>query len=281
MTRKEGSGLVRKTTAAIEELVAAAFCGQRDVSALVRRIDHEVDLGRCGIPGAEAVRWLYQLADDTGLDVVSAVTPTPDNLGDVRLTLRDGTFVWIEVKAQTTKNFGDLLQADWVRDETDALRWLALNDARFQRLISPWIKDSLEVYDAKFQFSGLSFEQLWLADVALLHDRPRRATAGVYSAGDLAGFLGRKYFLHLTLEGARLTRLDRLPLVDRVLSGGKAHLDIQPGQTCEARIWVSSDGFPTRGSIDFIYYVGYRSLNVVGRHKLHPGSLKKSPRRLL
>ena len=111
------------------------------------------------------------------------------------------------------------------------------------------------------------------ADIALLHDRPRRAIAGVKTLQDLASFLGRKYFLHLTTEGARMVRLDRLPCVERVVAGEQVRIDVAPGGACDARIWVSGRGAPSRGAIDFIYYVGYQSLGVVGRHKLHPSAI--------
>lgn len=273
MARKPGSGHVRYTTAAIEEMVAAVFAGERNVRPLVRRIDVECDRGRCGVPGALVERWLRALADEVALDVVSAESPSPDLLGDVRLTLSGGTDVWIEVKAQTSKRFGDLLQADWVRDETDALRWLGRHEPQVKRLLSPWIRDALDIYDPEFQFGELAFPHLWLADIALLHDRPRRAIAGVKTPQDLMSFLGRKYFLHLTTDGARMVRLDRLPCVERVMAGEPVHLDVAAGGSCDARIWVSGRGAPTRGAIDFVYYVGYQSLGVVGRHKLHPSAI--------
>lgn len=276
MVRKPGSGLVRLTTAAIEETVAAVFADECDVKALIRRIDAEVDRGRSGVSGAQVVKWLRALAADLSLDVVSAVSPSPDLLGDVRLTLADGSTVWIEVKAQTTKRFGDLLQADWIRDETDALRWLARNDPTVTRLLSPWIRECVEIYDPGFQFGDLTFAHLWLADIALLHDRPRRAIAGVKTVHDLVSFLGKKYFLHLTTEGARMVRLDRLPCVERVVASEQVRLDVAPGGACDARIWVSGRGVPSRGAIDFIYYVGYQSLGVVGRHKLHPSAVSAS-----
>ena len=269
MTRRPGSGFARATTAAVEEMTAATFANDRDVSELVRRIDNQVALGRCSVAGRTAELWLRQLAEAANLDVIQAETPSPDQLGDVRLTLRDGSFVWIEVKAQTKKNFADLLQADWVRDDTDALRWLAHHEPDVERLLSPWMRDVLSVHNAGSFFNGLEFEQLWLCDVALLPGRARRATASVTNADALADFLQRKYFLHFTQQGARLVRLDRLPLVDRVLAGTPASIKVQSSAACDARIWVSSEGNPARGKMDFVYYVGYRT-GVVGRHKLHP-----------
>jgi len=276
MPRREGSGLSRPTSTAVEELTAAVFEGRHDVSSYVRRIDQEALRGRTQVRGADVERWLRRLADQVGLDVVEAVSPSPDQLGDVRLILRDGTLVWIEVKAQTTKGFADLLQADWVRDQTDALRWLSLNEPTVRRLLSPWALDELSTYSPELQFGGLEFSGLWLADIALLPDRQRRSVARVTTVDDLLAFMGTKYLLHVSSEGARMVRLDQFPMVDAVLSGQRVQIDVQSGSSCDARVWVSARGAPRRGKIDFIYYVGYQGLGVIGRHKLHPGAVSRS-----
>lgn len=272
MARKPGSGLAGPTTAAVEELAAAVFRGDRDLRPFVRRIDKEVDRGLCDVSGSDTARWLRNLADQAGLEVESAVSPSLDLLGDVRLTLKDGSTVWIEVKAPTKKRFGELLQTDWVRDETDALRWLSRNEPDVKRLLSPWVHECLQINDPTWQFGNLGFTDLWLADLALLPDRPRRAVAGVKGTADLLDFLGKKYLLHLTTEGARLVRLDGLACVQRASAGEKLWLDVNPGGKCDAIVWLSGRGAPRRGAIDFVYYVGYRS-GVLGRHKLHPSAV--------
>ncbi len=264
--RKEGSGLNKNVTDAVERIVGSLFLGvspARSDEAVVQRAH---DQGKCRIPLGDLTSWVSQLVAHLGLRVVQAEVPAPDHLGDVRLTLDDGSFVWIEVKAQTTKYFKELIQADWVREETDFLKLLYLTDSRFERLVGPMAADALRVDDRNW-FSGWDLGSLWAADVALLTSRARRAVAGVRSPQDLQRFLSEKYVMHIARDGARVTRLDHLGAVQRALSGGQMHLDVQPGGQCDVRVWVGSGHAPRRGSIDFIYYVGYLGHEAVGRHK--------------
>lgn len=271
--RNQGSGFASATASAIESLTANVFAGS-STDADLRRIDTERGRGRCGVSPHDAERWITAIAEYLSLPVIAAVTPSPDGLGDVRLTLSDGSFVWIEVKAQTTKGFRELIQADWVRDETDTLRYLRAHEPAFSSLLSPWILDVLDVANPARQFGSMSLSDLWVADVGLMTDRGRRLDAGVKEPEHLRRFMECKYLLHVSNEGARIARLDRLRPVKHVLSGGSVELDIKRPSACEARVWVSAGSPPTRGNIDFIYYVGYRNSDVVGRHKLHDQALR-------
>ena len=274
MTRKPGSGLSYATASAVERLVAASFEGSSTDRPL-RDVDAEWRAGLCGVPAKDLARWISQIVSELDLPVVAAQTPSPDLLGDVRLTMADGTFLWIEVKAQTTKRFDELVQADWVRDATDALRFLRLQEPNFTTLLSPWMLDELDVANPGRHFGNMTFSDLWASDIGLVSDRSRRLAAGIDSAESLRQFLERKFILHVSIEGARIARLDRLRAVEHVLSGASVHIDVRPGRACEAIVWVGARP-PSRGEIDFIYYVGYGQHGVVGRHKLHDRALRSA-----
>ena len=276
MSRKEGSGLHRETASTIERLAAAVFVESDEVRAIQRHLDDEVEAGYCGVASSDLVEWLDEIAAHLGLPAVEAVTPAPDQLGDIRLTLSNGEYVWIEVKAQTTKGFRDLMQADWVRDETDALRWLLQHDRGYAALAAPWVRETLEVGNPVRHFGDWTFGDLWLADIALLPDRPRRAVASVVDRETLGSFMSQKYILHITYEGARIARLDSLRCVQDVLAGGRVYIEVAAGGSSNSIVWVSTSGRPVRGQIDFAYYTGYENSWVVGRHKLNDRALSRS-----
>lgn len=276
MPRKAGSGLHHGVATTVERLIAESFVDTGQMSSIRQALSREVSTGRCGV-GVDAVTsWIETIVDHLGLPVQESRTPSPDHLGDVRLTLTDGSHVWIEVKAQTTKKFSELVQADWVRDETDTIRWLVHNDRQFQELSSDWVIDELDLpRPAHEYFDNWGFKDLWLADVGLLHSRSRRHSAGVIQPTDLPGFLSRKYLIHVSKEGARTIRLDRLQCVQDVLAGHEPRVLLTPGNASDTKLWISTEGEPRRGSMDFIYYTGYRS-GVLGRHKLHHHAVARS-----
>lgn len=268
MPRKEGSGLSRPTTQAVEGLVAESFVPKGDRGGLVSRLDSECLKGLCGVSGGQIAEWTEAVVDQLGLGAVAAETPAPDGLGDVRLTLPTSDYVWVEVKAQTTKSFRDLTQADYVRNDTDAVRWLNAYDPEFSERLSPWTRSQLEVVDPDTYFGDWKFEDLWLADLGLLHDRLKRAEAGVASPRDLVGFFERKYLFHYAKEGLRAVRLDQLSPIARMLEGEPVVRELRRTKTTDATLWVKAGGEPRQGITDFIYYVGYTKTQVLGRHKL-------------
>lgn len=270
MTRKRGSGLHKAVSRAIEDLTAALFSGQPTADALTR-IHQQQEAERSGVSARSVHRWLSEIVETMSLPVVEAEIPATDYLGDVQLTLKDGSLVFIEVKAQTTKNFGDLIQADWIKNVTDALRWLYVADDQFRGLQPPWLAQLLEEVSPDRYFGPWSFAELWAADVALLTDRNRRSIAGVESPKQLWDFLSRKYLLQVSAEGARMVRLDRIPLIRKIIRGGQIHWDVKRLRKSTS-VRVSSG--PDPGSdFDFIYYVGYGP-EVVGRHKLNRYALE-------
>jgi hypothetical protein len=228
------------------------------------------------VSSSQLVGPLHEIADHLGLNVIRSVTPDPDHLSDVRLELSDGTRAWIEVKAQTTRGFGGLSSADWVRDETDVLRWLLVHDEQFKELMPDWMRQNLTVSDPRTYFAGWDLSSLWVGDLALLQNRMKRRSAGIESPADLADFLARKYLLHITQRGAQIIRLDAIPPVRSALGGTPVLADIAPLAASSARVWLAAGAQPERGAFDFAYYVGYSS-GVVGRHKLPERTFADSP----
>lgn len=264
MTRKSGSGLHRGVSKAIEQLTADLFAG-RPTAGSLNKIHEQQSAGRSGVAPESVHRWISEVVDRLALPVVEAELPATDYLGDVQLTLRDGSHVFVEVKAQTTKNFVDLIQADWIKNVTDSLRWLYAEDEKFRCLQPPWLAELLEERAPQRYFGSWTFKELWAADVALLTDRNRRSIAGVEHPQQLWDFLSRKYLLQVSSEGARMVRLDRIPLISNIISGHGIHWEIKSLKKSTS-IRVSA-GSGDRRDLGFVYYLGYGP-DVVGRHKL-------------
>lgn len=188
------------------------------------------------------------------------------------VTTVDEQRVWIEVKAQTTKAFySELVQSDWIRDDTDFLRLLVVESSTFRAHLPPAAVAQLSsTVDDQW-----TAESLWLADIALLTNGRARLRAGVRRPEDLQDFLCRKYCFQLSQEGARLFPLTRLVPVDRVLSGEAVSLAVGRGGKAAARVTVSAGQQPGHGTTHFTYYVAYGS-GVLGRHKLHAAALPTS-----
>lgn len=278
MARKEGSGLHHRTTSAIENLSAAIFLGDQGLTKkFAAEVDRQMEQDRSGVSGDDVVRRVTDIAGHLGLSVIAAQTPCPDHLGDIRLTLTDGSFVWIEVKAATTKNVSRLVETDWVRDQTDALRWLVHNEPTVHAGTPPWLLEELDVYNRTEYFEGWDFANLWLADIALLPTRSYRERAGVRSPSDFDDFLRRKFVLHIGLDAARVTRLDMLRTVQALRAGEGVRLDGHFQGKAAITAWLTAGStLPRRGRIDFIYYAGYPKSSVVGRHKLTDYCLRRS-----
>lgn len=265
MPRKAGSGLHREISRALETLTAALFEGGPTAAAL-GRIKKQQEAGRSGVSPRAAHRWIASIVDDLALPVVSAELPPNDYLGDVHLTLEDGSSAFVEVKAQTTKSFAELIQADWVKGVTDAVRWVFAEDEDFRAAQPGWLAEMMEERAPGRYFGSWTFGDLWAADVALLTDRNRRRIAGVEEPEDLHEFLGRKYLLQISREGARLVRLDQIPAIAQVIAGGSVNRRIDRLRKSTS-IKVSAGAGSADSDFDFVYYVGYTP-KVVGRHKL-------------
>jgi hypothetical protein len=231
--------------------------------------------GKCGIRASDFVPAAQQVIRILNVDVRKALTPVPDFLGDIRLDLQDGGRIDVEVKAQTTREYGSLASADWVRDETDFLRLLMISDRQFESRIPAWMKTRLRVDDEGEYFDGWTIEDLWLADVALLPDRERRRAAGINSPHDLHEYLRRKILVHVTRIGVQACRLADLTMVRHLMQGGTFEYRIFSPRASSAGIYVGKH--PVKGKFEFAYYVAYRTTyrgeHVKGRHKLHARAL--------
>lgn len=272
--RLPGSGLANATTAAIEKMLAASLRGDTDEIADQRRVlEDEVRVRRCGMAPSLISTLLLEGVRGLELPVKDAVAQPHDRLGDVRASLDDGSFVWFEVKAQTKKDrFDDLTQADWVRDETDFLRWLYVHDGDFAERLPPWVQKQLLVDDPATYFGDWDAESLWLADMALIPSAETRDRARLRTVKDLGGLLGRKYVVHLTRQGLRVIPMTSIKPIAGVLGDAPVEKRFNYSNQTAAAIHLSSPGPTTRGSIHFTYHVGYPTC-VMGRHKMHAVSL--------
>ena len=275
MTRQAGSGLANTTADAVEFALAAILVGDElTIQDQQRRLEHEYAIGRCDIAPATLVEWIREAVSALPFEAHEAVHQPGDRLGDVGLVDRSGEPWWIEVKAQTKKaSFSEITQSDWIRDVSDAGSWLTVMDPAFGGLLPEDLMDDLcPTWLPDDYFDGWDFASLVIADIALLPDRDRRHRAGVQSPADLRAFLDHKYLMHLTQEGLRLCRFDRLVPVAAWLAGDSLNFalkDTNRGNVVS--VPVSCPGPVVRGSIHFTYHYGYTG--AVGRHKLHAVSV--------
>jgi hypothetical protein len=272
--RQAGSGFATSTATAVEELLAASL--RSDAAAAdrwERVLRQQRQLGNCGMP-PHKIRALVESASSAlPFRAASARRALPGGPGDVEAVLDDGSSIWFEVKAQTKKaKFADLTQADWVRDATDALRWLAGSDQEIRRRLKSEVVKLLTPADSGY-FRGWSFSELWLADVALVTSRPDREAVGITKPELLGHFMSHKYFFHLTQEGARATLLSELPPVRDALAGSVVTYALKTNRASLVSIPVQVGG--QGGGAHFSYHVYPPAVPgvLMGRHKLHARSL--------
>lgn len=190
-------------------------------------------------------------------------------MADIKVDAHEIGPRWIELKSQTKKkSFGDITQADFIRDGTDFLRAYAANELEFSDLIVDELRLALEL-DAPMSIgAGWQLPVLWMADLGLLVNDEKKKRAGATSQAGLSRFLEKKYLLHICLEGARLVRLDNLRPIAQLLDGGTLHTKLKlTNKGNIASIQVAANRTPAHNTTDFTYHVGY--LNALGRHKLH------------
>lgn len=264
-----GRGQHQATANAIEELLAAELRG--DAAAASRQVSTLRTLRArtlCGVSPRRIQADIQALVARLALSVrtASRVPPVPPgDLGDVRADLTNGRTVWFEVKAQTFKwGFDEVVQGDWVRDETSFLARVYANDASFRRHMVGRPGAATLGSFVSTGVLGLSEEDLWLADVALLRTPAHLSAAGVQTRADLGRWMQDKYMVQLTQSGIRCIRLADLPIVIAVLNGA-------PIVRRTAVLRRSVANYITVPSClaktVFTYYCGYRRLGVVGRHK--------------
>lgn len=272
--RQPGSGLVNTTTEIIEDMLAAALCGDEGtVLRCEKRLLLEVASGRCGMSPDTVVRLIRDVAASLGAPFEDAVPRPLDRLGDIRARRPDGTSIWIELKAQTMKDrFAQITEADWVRDDTDFLRWMRHNDKDFRRRLPSSIADLLDVDDPTSYFKNWDRDSLWMADMALVSSRVVREGSGIKSPKDLRSFMSKKYIVHLTRQGVARIALTEVTPIAGVLRGDAVNFDFIDSNQTAVSVALASGVTPGRGRTQFTYHVGYPS-GVFGRHKMHAVSL--------
>lgn len=273
-TRRAGSGLANTTTAAIESMLAAILCGDKNELDVQRKLlTLERAAGRCGMDPAVVEELLSSAVRQLGFKVKQAMPQPPDRLGDVRALLRDGTTRWFEVKAQTKKDsFSAITQADWVRDETDFLRWLNHHDPDFSHQLPLSLRQLVTVPDPIGYFDGWDRDTLWLADMALVSSRSAREQADIRDVKALREMLERKYVVHLTRQGVKVIPMTSIAPIAGILRDDPVDIGYRSGNITSACIMLSSPGPAGHGFTQFTYHFGYPA-GTIGRHKMHSVSL--------
>jgi hypothetical protein len=277
----QGSGRSREATDAVEVMLAATVRGdQATISKCVQKIDVAKRHGASRMSGVRVSRLLKIACATLKFDVKDAVPNPIEHLGDIRVTLGNGSQVWIEVKGQTKKKkFADITQADYVRDGTDFLRKYVTATPRLNRMIKGKLRQELAI-DAKLTFTAdWSLADLWMADLALLETEEKKRRAGVRSPDDLAKFMSKKYLVQISMEGARLLKISELRPVIAHWAGEETQIELDTeSQAKIARIRLAVGATPKRNTTDFTYHVGYKKIHAPGRHKLHNCAIARSPR---
>jgi hypothetical protein len=277
----QGSGRSREATDAVEQMLAATVCGDKaTISKCILKIDVAHRHGASHMSGARVSQLLQRACASLNFAAREAVPNPSEHLGDVRVSLHDGTRVWIEVKGQTKKQyFADITQADYIRDGTDFLRKYVLATPRLDQLIDGNLRKELAI-DQKLTFTAnWQLEDLWMADLALLETEDKKLRAGVQTASDLAAFMNDKYLVHLSMEGVRYLKISELRPVIAHRAGQKTRIELDTTSVAKvAAIRLAVGNAPGRNSTDFTYHIGYKDSQAAGRHKLHNYALAMSPK---
>lgn len=269
--------LTTPTTNAVEELAAAIFVSDE---AAIRKYERvlrgERQANRLRIPPSQLVRWLREIAEGLGLDVRRASKMGSGQPGDIELVLDTGEIQYVELKSQTTKRrWSEITQADWVNDETDALRYLVWTDSEFRALLPSAVRRALTLPDPQAYFSTWSFADLWMADILGRCSLAERAVTGMPTPGDMDDLIERKYFLHISQQGARLAHYRDLGPIRDFRAGLEVEYGFKDNPASLVAVQVAIGGTPSHGTTDFTYHVGYGG-GKVHRHKLHHYALARS-----
>lgn len=271
---RHGAGFT--TTRANASAALAAAVLRRDVPAAAIAtgiIDSEFRAGNSPCSGKTMQVRLSSLLGGAFPGLKDAQPLPSGNAGDVVIRMHDGRSHRLEIKAQLDKDsISQLTQADWVRNQTDALRWLRMNDTEFVRELSASNRGELDADPSDLR--GWSFGELWLADLAGLTDTGSRLAHSIRSPRDLAGFLERKHLLHMCKGGDRLFSLASLPIVAEALRSPSAvdhRLKKNSASECAVQIRVGGSEVVFTYHIYPPFYVAGQPF--VGRHKLHARAL--------
>ena len=262
------SGLDGHKGEAVETLWAEILSGTltpRKRNALLSRYNQTAG----GVPFSDVEKWLDDLASRLRrhIKVVSAVrTPLSVN-GDVEAKLRGGGTAKFEVKAQVKKeSFDDIIQSDWVRDQTDFLSKLVRTDPSVKRHFKQVGASALGRISVDYAWP---IEALHAVDVAGLTNAEARRKEGVGTPADLPDFIRRKWFLHVTASGARLCRYTEMAPIKNWLSNGDLSCALKANRKGQALVCLA----PSDDDTWFTYHL-YPSEGIKGRHKLHESALR-------
>lgn len=262
--RKVGSGFSTRTARAFADLVCGLVNEDRLASRRARvRLHQEFEKGRCGIPDERLQGIAVDFISNFPAPIVIGEAEPEDGLGDMKFVDDSGELWWVELKAQTTKVSGDLLQSDWVRDYTDFVGYLGLEDSDTDEVLGGWEMESVH-------FDDWPAAELWIADLLLLDSSSKKRSASVTSLEELLRFAMHKFFLHLANDQVALYRMSEIPAIQRAAAGEFSWTVERLPKSLAIR--VSTSDTASRSNFDFIYYL----YPEVGRHKLHPRTLSES-----
>ena len=114
-----------------------------------------------------------------------------------------------------------------MRDGTDFLRRLDVDSREFHLRIDDELRIALELDKSMKSLSNWSLESLWMADLALLDTETKKKNARVMNPSELHSFLGKKYLLHLCMNGVRYVRMDNLGPIRAITEGAKVFSNIK------------------------------------------------------
>lgn len=269
MARSPGSGRYGKTASHIEALLAARLRGdESDADLQVRSLEAEWTAGRCGMAPGSIDHALSGLVNGLHLDIVSASQLAIGHHSDVVATSRDGSRYAFEVKAQTTKTISQLVEADWIRNDTDGVARIVSTFSELQDLLSSTTKSRLLARNSGIDVTW-NYSELFAGDLALLVDRSTRLEAEVSSLDDLASYAQSKYLVHIAGDGLRAALISEIPLFRDALSGQAPSPSFHSNRVGVAA-WLSR---PNGGGPEFSYHVYDGQHGVFGRHKLHARAL--------
>lgn len=259
-----GSGKDLNKSEAVEGLWAAILDGSL-TSAREAELKGRYEETDGGAPFVEVVSWLQPVGARFPLSVSSA-TRTPLSVNsDVDATLVDGSSVKFEVKAQVKKPaFVDITQSDWIRDQTDLLSRLAATSNAIAVHFADVGANALASVNVDPSWDETS---LHLADLAGVTDAGARQLAGVNSPAALTSFIDRKWFLHVTQQGARLCKFGELAPIKHLLAGGSPTWQRKVNSKGRAL-----QSLAPGGQTWFTYHL-YPHPTIKGRHKMHSAAL--------
>jgi len=273
-----GAGFAGERADEIARLAAALL--RNDTAAVrsaIEGLDAQLRAGNSPSSGENIRKRIEPLVKRAFPTATTARALPKGKAGDLEVVTGSGTRQThrVEIKAQLEKaSCGDLTQADWVRNDTDALRYLCLNDKAFSKRLSPGNRAAL--FAESDDFKGWSFGELWLSDVAGLTSHYARVEYAVRTPADLQGFIERKHLLHLCQERDVLIPILAIPAIETAAADParvKYILKQNAASECAVPVYVGGEG-PV-----FTYHIyprGYKGLDgLFGRHKLHGTTLPR------